>query len=463
MPFKMRKAPKRDLYWVINKETGHKYSKEPLPKENAMAQMRALYANEPKIGGATQRQKDDLVSKMNAVKTKTELLRVYGLYSPLEVGAWFALHPDISDLGYTQLVTLFNDFMTSLDPSVNRIQPSKRVYVPPKPPTVVEKNYKVVINHKPRAQKSVNYNINELRKVTSAFKHGFASDGTGIIYDYWQPDSYSLRDEIKKELEKKTREAKALYYQVRTVTMDGKTNGRIKEGPIRGIYEEKDLNEYIGKTPLRDGGNKRKRGGATTPTKNTLQQMAVASYTTNPPETIGAFKLVKHTATLKFYYDEAKRLMIVAIRGTKLTDKHDIIADALAVSGNLKNSYRYNNDLHQLREVKKEYPHAVFFGVAHSLGGAILDLFLRNRLISAGLSYNGFPEPQERQGNPLHHRIYHTGDFIYKIFANKIPNTELRTTSEPFWKYLLKYSMPVDVFTGIDRHLLDRFKGGILL
>ena len=46
MPFALRKAPKRDLYWVVNKETGKKHSKEPLPKERASAQMRALYAAE---------------------------------------------------------------------------------------------------------------------------------------------------------------------------------------------------------------------------------------------------------------------------------------------------------------------------------------------------------------------------------------------------------------------------------
>jgi hypothetical protein len=46
----LRKAPKRDLYWVINKQTKQKHSKEPLPKERAQAQMRALYAQEDKRG-----------------------------------------------------------------------------------------------------------------------------------------------------------------------------------------------------------------------------------------------------------------------------------------------------------------------------------------------------------------------------------------------------------------------------
>jgi hypothetical protein len=51
MPYKLRKAPKRELYWVVSKETGDKHSNEPLPKDRAKAQMRALYASEKKQGG----------------------------------------------------------------------------------------------------------------------------------------------------------------------------------------------------------------------------------------------------------------------------------------------------------------------------------------------------------------------------------------------------------------------------
>ena len=42
MPYRLRKSPKRDLYWVIG-EDGTKHSKEPLPKERAEKQMKALY------------------------------------------------------------------------------------------------------------------------------------------------------------------------------------------------------------------------------------------------------------------------------------------------------------------------------------------------------------------------------------------------------------------------------------
>jgi hypothetical protein len=43
MPYKLRKCPKKDLYWVIA-EDGRHMSKDPMPKARAERQMRALYA-----------------------------------------------------------------------------------------------------------------------------------------------------------------------------------------------------------------------------------------------------------------------------------------------------------------------------------------------------------------------------------------------------------------------------------
>lgn len=43
MPYKLHKAPSQDKYWVETEATGHKHSKEPLPKARATRQMRALY------------------------------------------------------------------------------------------------------------------------------------------------------------------------------------------------------------------------------------------------------------------------------------------------------------------------------------------------------------------------------------------------------------------------------------
>lgn len=63
MPYKLRKAPNRDLYWVVTIETGKKHSRDPIPIEKAKAQMRIL--SQALIGGA-----DDDVDE--------ELARIFG-------------------------------------------------------------------------------------------------------------------------------------------------------------------------------------------------------------------------------------------------------------------------------------------------------------------------------------------------------------------------------------------------
>jgi hypothetical protein len=52
MPYKLRKAPNRDLYWVVGMD-GVKHSTNPIPKDRAEAQMRAIYASE--LRGGTHR------------------------------------------------------------------------------------------------------------------------------------------------------------------------------------------------------------------------------------------------------------------------------------------------------------------------------------------------------------------------------------------------------------------------
>jgi len=50
MPYRLRKAPKRDAYWVVD-DSGKHYSKDPLPKERAREQQKALYASEARGKG----------------------------------------------------------------------------------------------------------------------------------------------------------------------------------------------------------------------------------------------------------------------------------------------------------------------------------------------------------------------------------------------------------------------------
>lgn len=56
--------------------------------------------------------------------------------------------------------------------------------------------------------------------------------------------------------------------------------------------------------------------------------------------------------------------------------------------GQLNKSARYLEDVAVLRQIKQQYPQATFYGAAHSLGGALCDLFLQEGLLSQAISYN---------------------------------------------------------------------------
>jgi len=192
-----------------------------------------------------------------------------------------------------------------------------------------------------------------------------------------------------------------------------------------------------------------------------MQQMAAAAYEKNPPAEIGGFKLLEATPTLKFY--NSGRTIIVAIRGTD--DQRDFAAWHLVAFGQLDNSSRYQDDLRDLLEFQERYPRDQYsyIGVGHSLGGAIIDRFLRMGLLRNALSYNAAPEPHELRGNPAHRRIYHEDDPLYKVAGRFIPGIEVRKSKDPFWLKYLRNFIPLGIanaYNAIDKHKLPTFEGG---
>lgn len=191
-----------------------------------------------------------------------------------------------------------------------------------------------------------------------------------------------------------------------------------------------------------------------------IHQMAEAAYAVDPPDKIGEFTLFHETPTLKFYYRGHQ--IVVAIRGTNPKDPRDLAADAAAGVGKLRDSERFHRDLATMKEIQSEFPKRQFqyIGIGHSLGGALLDLFLRAGYISSGVSYNAFAEPHELRGNPLHRRIYSAEDPIYKYYARVIPGIEVRPANDSWWKNLLKFSPPFAVYNALKKHTLETFTGG---
>jgi hypothetical protein len=187
-----------------------------------------------------------------------------------------------------------------------------------------------------------------------------------------------------------------------------------------------------------------------------LQQMAQATYYNNPPTSIGNFQLVASTPTIKVYLEGDKA--VVAVRGTEMTSKDDIQADIEALHGQLTNSNRLRRDLDFMINFKRAYPNYRYMGVGHSLGGAILDVFLKAHLIEIAVSYNPLVQPQDLGGNPLHRRIYHEGDFLYKLFGHRIPGVEVRRYSKSMWGMLFNQTIPF--YDALEKHKLSTFIGG---
>ena len=205
-------------------------------------------------------------------------------------------------------------------------------------------------------------------------------------------------------------------------------------------------------------------GGGARPDNNLLQQMASASYQDNPPNQLGTYQLITATPTLKFYKNTQDNTIIVAIRGTKPTDPEDVKADAMIGVGMLEKSPRYLGDLQTLQRVQQQYNPLQFdyYGVGHSLGGAILDMFLKNRLLKNGISYNPAIQPGDFQSDIPNSRIYQQGDPLYEIMGKHAKNVEVRQPKKRgfFDTLISKIPYAGKAYQLYQNHALDNFTGG---
>jgi hypothetical protein len=165
---------------------------------------------------------------------------------------------------------------------------------------------------------------------------------------------------------------------------------------------------------------------------------------------------MSHTPTLKFYRGKDNTI-IVGIRGT--ADSRDVKADAMLGLNKLEDSARFKEDLRTLEAFQKEHTAGEydFYGVGHSLGGAILDLFLTKGMIKSGISYNPAIQPLDilRKDIP-NHRIYFVDDALYKTMGRFSHNPEVRNRTK--WKDFALSKIPV--VGPLNAHLLGRFEGG---
>lgn len=198
------------------------------------------------------------------------------------------------------------------------------------------------------------------------------------------------------------------------------------------------------------------------PDRSILQQMAKASYEVSPPQMIDGWTLLYATPTLKFYKNEST--IVVAIRGTNPTDRRDLEADAKIPLNRLESTPRYQTDMSTLLNVMKSYPTSTYeyYGVGHSLGGAILDSFIKDGWIRNGISYNPAVQPRDFKRPTTNQRIYQSGDPLYSVFGRFTQNAEVRPPkTQPIWEALLRKVPYVGTMFGLFKdHQLGNFEGG---
>jgi len=163
-------------------------------------------------------------------------------------------------------------------------------------------------------------------------------------------------------------------------------------------------------------------GGAVPEGNNELGRMAEEAYKPRGSSTIGVWDLVLNTPSIKAY--KHKDDIIVAVRGTEVTDTIDLGADASIIFSNLSNTPRYKKDKEIVEALHKTYPTATFYGVGHSLGGAIVDTLIEDGLLKEGVSFNPAVQPKHYK-DTRNARISHKEDPLYNLLTKNATNVEV--------------------------------------
>ena len=202
------------------------------------------------------------------------------------------------------------------------------------------------------------------------------------------------------------------------------------------------------------------------PPKKTLYDMVWNTYNPNNKRVIPGWTIIQQTPTLIFYLQN--NVIVVAIRGS--TDWRDVAADVRIALNVLFSSARFTKDLATLQQVQTQYPQTDFtyYGVSHSLGGAILQRLLKMGLIKEGVSYNPAIERSEiNDTTTKHYKIYNEDDPLYMLMGKNASNVEVRPNERPSKlqnagrDILKKFSLGRAV-NSLQAHLLGNFEGGMI-
>ena len=498
MPYKLRKAPKRDLYWVVTIETGKKHSKDPIPLAKAQAQKRIL--EQTLVGGITRQELIDLNAKYppatsgTRLQNGTDTIKHYSEFMDLltdhqrEILRLSKGDPDYRNYNLLEIFELIiNNVIKDVENHPDRLvireenQQLKLRYIPQilRVLKLYAHNYAATPPIVPSLTKPKKVDRSKFapvkRGVGKGKKHklkgGLSPAHFNLLHDSLS-DTITVEDaqEVvgtilelltpnqRRVLRKTFIQFDVLYIDVLkaleiletatpTTPEEVRSHNTDLTNTIRAMEDALEL--YLPVIGIRSGAGK--------PSNDIMQQIAKQSYQIDKPQQkIEDWDLISFTPTLKFYRKGSD--VVVGIRGTK--DSRDAGADVTIIYNGLTGSDRFKADLKTLNDFRAKYPDVEYYGVGHSLGGAILDEFIKMGLIKEGLSYNPAVQPENFSANIPNHRIFEEGDPLYALaypFLKTSP--EVRKKPLTLVGYLKKKVTPASVGY-LEAHKLDNFKGG---
>lgn len=199
--------------------------------------------------------------------------------------------------------------------------------------------------------------------------------------------------------------------------------------------------------------------------KAILKKIIDSTYRT--PANIEGYQYLSNyaTATIHPYLNEAGKFIVIGIRGTY--DVRDLMADTAFLTNKIQETERFKDDQRAIGRLQGAYPPSVYsyYGVGHSLGGGILDQFIKLGTIKEGRSYNPAIQFDDVGNVDLankNHRVYNDQDALYKIFGKNAPNAEVRK-GESSWQDSWLSPFPLSAYRYYKHHTIQNpvFDGGM--
>jgi hypothetical protein len=148
---------------------------------------------------------------------------------------------------------------------------------------------------------------------------------------------------------------------------------------------------------------------------------------------ISGWECIADSDTICIFKSKSTNKIVVAIRGMRIQNKEDILACASLINNTLTSTERFKKDKAFILSVSRSLtPNKLDYGLVlgHSLGGAIVDELLHQKIFSHGITFNPAVEPKYLS-NEKNERYYNPEDFLYMLIGKYASNVHLTKPFHP--------------------------------